>query len=257
MKLAPHACATLLCLAAQASFLPSAQAVQVTYDFSGRITTQVSPTTSTVHPYMGSFTYETSAAPYTVFTPGNVPPLQQGFSTIYAGAMVSLRIVLDNGNVVSSQGGNLQVYNIFQSEPGAQLGVGQGLLAGSGAMSGSIDGVPITDLYLSFYGIAADNNWDRLDTYFGGNAEQILTADPTLLPTDINPALTGTVLPTYVLTKFNADVFLGSNYAYSNAINTAENFVLRAVPEPATGSMMLLGLMAAVGSVKRRLPKTA
>jgi hypothetical protein len=55
----------------------------------------------------------------------------------------------------------------------------------------------------------------------------------------------------------HADVFLGNRRAGTALVNTAGNFVLRAVPEPAMASMMLTGLIAAAALARRRLPKTA
>jgi PEP-CTERM motif len=226
-------------LLAALTLTPAAHAVELTYDFTGK--TYVG---GTYHAYQGVFVLETDALSSTVYTPGETAPVQQGFATSYGGAVRELSITLDNGERVVGRPGNLAINNISQAEVGAQLPKGLSAQAWTGGSSGTINGFEVFNLYLAFLPLPSRINWDPLDAYLNGNAETLLRAQPSLLPLDIDPSLTGTAMPADLLALFNAGVFLGTNHGYTNTVNDAGNFSLRPpVPEPGTWALMMAGLV--------------
>lgn len=223
-------------------------AAQVTYDLTGY--TSIGGST---HAYTGSFTYDNSVAGATVYVPGQVAPVQEGFTTIYMGAVRSLSITLDNGETVSAGVGNININNIVQAEIGAQVPQGLSLQAWSSGTTGTINGYTITNMYLAFLPMPVDFSWDALDEYYGANAETLLKADKTLLPQSIDSALTGTALPANLLDVYRNGLFLGTNHGNTNTVNTVTSMTLHvaAVPEPETYVLMLAGL-GLVGFAARR-----
>jgi hypothetical protein len=220
-------------------------AAQVTYDLTGY--TSVGGST---HAYTGSFTYDNSVAGATVYFSGGQ---QEGFRTTYTGAVSDLSITLNNGETVSASAGSIWVNNITQAEIGAQVPQGLSLQAWTAGASGTINGLSVFNIYLAFLPMQVGMNWDGLDSYFGGNAETLLKADPLLLPSEIDPTLTGTALPANVLDVFSNGLFLGTNHGNTNTVNTVTSMSLHvaAVPEPETYVLMLAGL-GLVGFAARR-----
>ncbi len=223
----------------------TAQAADVTYTFQGL--TNIGGTNT----FTGTFVYDNAVAGSTVYYPGT-GPLQQGFSTVYSGAVKSLKINLNNGNQVVSTGGNIVINNIQQAEIGAQVPAGLSLQAWTGSTIGTINGNTMSNMYLAFMPVTPNFSWNALDNHFGGNAEQLLQSNPSSLPSNINTQLTGTSLPSNLLTSFNGGLFLGTNHALSNTVNNIDSFSLvSAVPEPETYAMFLTGL-GIMGAVARR-----
>lgn len=234
-------------------FLPPAHAEQVAYDFAGGSAVGGIPRTFT-----GSFVFDNSAVGSTVYFPGETAPVQQGFSTVYAGSALSLALTLDNGETVSGDVGSITFSNIQQAESGAQLPEGLSLQAYMSNPVGTINGINIQGLYLAFTPVTSNYSWDALDTYFSGNAEQLLQNNPGLLPTDIDPTLTGTALPADIQSvfpftlnesSFSTSQFIGTVHSAPNGVVTTVNYVSSfglAAPVPETGSalMMLAGLGA-------------
>lgn len=106
-------------------------------------------------------------------------------------------------------------------------------------------------MYLAFEPVTPNYSWNSLDSYLGGNAEQLLQNDPSILSSNIDTQLTGTSLPSNLLNTFNAGLFLGTNHALSNTVNTISSFTLAAVPEPETYVLFLTGL-GIIGALARR-----
>ncbi len=232
----------------------AAEPMLVTYGFNGF--TSVGGST---HSYTGTWVYQTGTAGQTVYTNRVNAPVQQGFTTRYNGAQHSLQIVLDNGEQVSAGTGQIQINNIQQAESGAQVPAGLSLQSWQSAATGTINGLAVFNLYLAFLPVAPSFSWDPLDSYFGGNAEALLQANPALLPPGIDPLLTGTALPLFVPDLFSGGVFLGTNHGFTNTVNSAGNFTLLSVvalpvPEPAAASLFWLGLAGLAAATRRRLP---
>jgi hypothetical protein len=226
----------------------AADPMLVTYGFSG-----ITSVGGSTHSYTGTWAYQTGVAPQTVYTNGATGPVQQGFTTRYNGAQQSLQIVLDNGERVSAGVGQIQINNIQQAEAGAQVPPGLSLQSWQSAATGTINGLSVFNMYLAFLPVDPNFNWDALDDYFNGNAEALLQANPALLPPSIDPALTGTAQPLFVPDLFTGGVFLGTNHALTNTVNTAGNFtLLSVVPEPAAASLFLLGLAGVAVAARRR-----
>lgn len=76
--------------------------------------------------------------------------------------------------------------NIQQAENGAQVPAGLSLQAYGSGVSGTINGQPISGMYLAFLPLPPSFSWDALDAYFDGNAEQLLQVNPALLPRNID-----------------------------------------------------------------------
>ena len=224
---------------------PATHAAMVTYDIAG--STSVGGST---HAFTGSFTYDNSATGSTVYFSGGQ---QEGFRTTYTGAVSDLSILLNNGETVSAHTGSIWVNNITQAENGAQVPQGLSLQAWTAGASGTINGLSVFNIYLAFLPMQVGMNWDGLDDYFNGNAETMLKANPMLLPSAIDPALTGTTLPANVLDVFSNGLFLGTNHGLTNTVNTVSSMSLHvvAVPEPETYALMLAGL-GLVGFAARR-----
>ena len=226
-------------------YTPVAHAAMVTYDIAG--STSVGGSS---HAFTGSFTYNNNATGTTVYFAGGQ---QEGFKTTYAGAVSDLSITLNNGETVSASAGSIDVSNITQAEIGAQVPQGLSLQAWTSGASGTINGLYVHNIYLAFLPMQVGMNWDGLDAYFNGNAENLLKANPSLLPTAIDTALTGTALPANVLDVFSNGLFLGTNNGLTNTVNTVTSMSLHvaAVPEPETYALMLVGL-GLVGFAARR-----
>lgn len=229
---------------------PLAQATELTYDFTGR--TWVG---GIGHAYTGVFTFNDDVPASTVYQPGQTAPLQQGFQSSYVGAVSFLGITLDNGETVSAHAGTLQLNNIQQAENGAQVPAGLSLQAWTSGAQGTINGLSVFNLYLAFLPVTPVFNWDALDAHFGGNAEQLLSDNPSLLPSDIDPVLTGTNLPPLLTDSFVNGLFLGTNHGLTNTVNQVDSFRLREaapVPEPGGLALMLSGGLAVVALMRRR-----
>lgn len=230
-------------LAALALCAAAADAAIITYDFTGY--THVG---GGYHRFTGVFQYENSTPGTTVYTPGNGAPVQQGFTSKYSGATRTLSIVLDNGEHVTAGPGIMQVNNIQQAEPGSQVPKDLSLQCWTSGSAGTINGNFIHNMYLAFLPVDPNFTWDALDTYFGGNAEAILQANPAALPANIDPALTGSALPAEILRTFTGGLFLGTNHGMTNTVNAIDSFVLRSVPAPSAAVV----LMALPGIALRR-----
>ncbi len=210
----------LMAIAAAAA--ATSQAAVVFYDFTG--ITNVGGQTRT---FTGVFEYDAGVASSTVYFPGQSAPVQQGFQSTFVGAIRGLSISLDNGESVHGGIGYIHNNNIQQAEPGAQVPPGQSLQAYSSGVSGTINGLQITGLYLAFLPVTPNFSWDALDEYFNGNAEALLQANPSLLPGSIDPALTGTALPADLLTVFTGGLFLGTFHGNTTTVNSIMSFTLR------------------------------
>lgn len=213
----------------------TSQAAIVSYDFAGY--TNVGGITRS---FTGIFEYDNAAPSHTVYFPGT-GPLQQGFRSSYAGGLRSLSITLNNGESVHGGVGSIDNNNIHEAPPGSQVPAGKSLQAWSSGVSGTINGLQITNIYLAFLPVPANFNWGPLDDYFHGPAETMLQLNPAILPTSIDPALTGTRNPANLLEVFNGGLFLGTNHALTNTVNTITSFSLH-VPAPSTALAMVLSL---------------
>jgi hypothetical protein len=214
----------------------------VTYDFTG-----ITNVGGITHTFTGVFEYENAATAHTVYFPGESAPVQQGFQSTFAAAARSLTITLNNGQSVHGGIGAIVNNNIQQAETGAQVPAGQSLQAYSSGVAGTISGLDIRFMYLAFLPVEPNFNWDALDAYFNGNAEGMLQDNPSLLPSTIDPTLTGTAMPADLLTIFNGGVFLGTVHASTTTVNSITSFTLR-VPSPSSG----LALVIPMALVARR-----
>ncbi|MCL4222225.1 MAG: hypothetical protein KJZ65_12745 [Phycisphaerales bacterium] len=221
----------------------AAGASVVTYDFTGQTRVGGIP-----HNFTGVFVYNNGVPGSTVYHPGGGYPVQRGFESRYQGATQWLSITLDNGESVSGGVGMIQNNNIQQANPGSQVPLGQSLQCYSSGVSGTINGLHVFNMYLAFLPVDPHFSWNALNTYFGGDAEAMLQNDPSILPPDIDPRLTGTALPRNVLDVFNGGVFLGTNHAMTNTVNDIYTFTRR-VPSP---SSLILLAMAPCAFTRRR-----
>ena len=142
----------------------------------------------------------------------------------------------------TTAGGYIDVNNIQQAEPGAQVPVGLTVQAYAGPATGTINGIAINSLYLAFLPQTPDFSWDGLDAYFSGNAESLLQDNPDLLPATINPSLTGTTLSPS-LQRLASGLFLGtihnSPQGVTTTVNSITSFELR-VPAPSPAAVFAL-----------------
>lgn len=225
-----------------------AEAALITYDITGSTSVGGSP-----HSFTGVFVYDNAVPGSTVYRPGQTAPVQQGFTTTYTGAVQSLSITLDNGESVSGGTGAIYISNIQQAENGAQVPEGLSLQAFPSGVAGTINGLQIINIYLAFLSVPPNFTWDGLDLYFSGNSENMLEGNPGLLPTTIDPFLTGTNLPGNLLDVFTGGVFLGTNHAQTNTVNLVSSMSIHVasgtptmgsnpVPEPATLGLLLGGM---------------
>lgn len=211
-----HAIAFLLAAAAGI-----ANAEVVRYNFTGLVGVGTSS-----HQFTGVFSYENTTVGTTVYANGSGPGSLEGFRSQYPGAIIEFWIETDEGNRVTCQQGRIDVNNIQQAEAGAPLPVGLSLQALPLTTTGSIDGVPIQSMYLAFLPVPANFSWDGLDDFFDGTAEDILQNNPSALPPDIDPTLTGSALPAELLAVFNGGLFLGTSYGGMTFVNTIWTFEL-------------------------------
>ncbi|HLO42656.1 MAG TPA: hypothetical protein VK176_16655 [Phycisphaerales bacterium] len=221
-----------------------------TYDFAG--STNVGGKT---RQFTGVASYENSVSPHTVYFNGNTGPLQQGFRSSYFGSVIQLSISLQGGeSVTTAAGGYVDVNNIQQAEPGSQVPDGLTAQIYAGPASGTINGIAISTLYLAFLPIQPSFSWDGLDSYLGGNAESMLQDNPGLLPSNIDPALTGTELDSNIA-LLAPSVFLGtihhSSQGTTTTVNSITSFELR-VPSP-SAALPLATLSAVCLRRRRRL----
>ncbi len=196
-----------------------ARAEVVRYAFTGTVGVG-----TTSHPFHGIFSYENGAVGSTVYASGEGPGSLQGFRSVYPDVVREFWIELDNGDRVTCQQGRIEVNNIEQAEAGAPLPEGLTLQAYPDSTAGTIDGVVIRHMYLAFLPVVSNFSWDALDAYFNGNAEDILQNDPSALPADIDPVLTGSALPGELLTVFDGGLFLGTVYGTTTIVNTIWTF---------------------------------
>jgi hypothetical protein len=207
----------------------------ITYNFAG-----VTNVGGVPRQFTGVFEYEDSVVAHTVYFPGDPAPVQQGFRSSYFNSIRRLSIVLDNGeSVTSSPTGSIDVNNIQQAEPGAQVPFGLSVQAWAGPSTGTINGLEVRSLYLAFLPIEPDFRWDRLDDYFGGNAEAILQDDPGRLPIGIDPVLTGTTLNPSI-EALSSGLFLGTVHGSTTTVNMITSFQ-RVVGHPCPADFNLDG----------------
>lgn len=219
----------------------------VAYDFEG--STNVGGVT---RQFTGMFEYESSSPSYTVYYNGSNGPLQQGFRSSYFGSVLRLSITLQNGESVSTNpGGSIDVNNIQQAEPGSQVPVGLSVQAWAGAASGTINTIAIDSLYLAFLPQNPNFNWDGLDTYFGGNAENLLQANPGLLPTTIDPSLTGTLLSPSI-EYLASSLFLGTVHHSSQGVTTTVNTISSFRPHIPSPSTLTAFAVIGTALIRRR-----
>lgn len=245
------AAAQLSVLAAAVLWVPLAQATEHTYSFTGLATVGARDNGPPVHRYTGTFIIDDDMAATTVYRNSTV---MQGFTTVYQGAVRYLGITLDNGEQVQAWGGNLNVNNIQQAEPGTPVPPDFTVQAWTGGSSGTINGFSVFNMYLSFLPVPPNFTWDGLDAYFAGNSEKLLESGDVALPASIDPALTGTALPENLATTFTNGLFLGTNHDLTNTVNPIYTFVetTAPVPEPATLALMLAGGWVVVGAARRK-----
>jgi hypothetical protein len=243
-----HAAALLCPLA----LLQPAGASEHRYTFTGLATVGAVDGGPSVHPYSGVFIFNDDFPSTTEYMNNSVV---QGFKTTYLGAVTYLGITLDNNERVEAYGGNLQVNNVQQAEVGSPWPEGLSLQAWMSGTGGTINGLSISNMYLAFLPVTPNFSWDGLDAEFGGNAEQMLSDNPALLPPGMDPLLTGTALPESLPATFTNGLFLGTNHGLVNTVNPVYTLVESAAPVPETGSGALLavGTLALWGALRRRV----
>jgi len=216
-----------------------AHASEHTYAFTGLATVGARDGGPPAHLFTGLVTYQDDLPGSTEYLDSTA----QGFRTSYSGAVSFLGIVLDNGERVEAHSGWLQVNNIQQAEIGSPVPAGLSMQVWTGGASGSINGLSVFNLYLAFLPVQPNFSWDGLDALFGGNAEQLLGANPGQLPATVDPLLTGTAIPEVLPDTFVNGLFLGTNHELTNTVNPVYTFkeVTAAVPEPATWALLLAG----------------
>lgn len=224
----------------------AAHSAIVTYDFTGN--TYVG---GGLRSFTGVFEYEDAAASHTVYFNGQTIP-QQGFRSTYANSIRRLYITLDDHeSVVCTPGGNIDVNNMQQVEPGSQVPAGLTVQAWAGNSSGTINGQSIWYMYLAFLPVDPNFSWQGLNSFFGGNAESMLHANPALLPPGIDPMLTGTRLNPSI-EAVSSNLFLGTIHTNSQGttttVNSITSFHLR-VPTPGAASVLA---MSGVLAIRRR-----
>ena len=246
--LSPSGCPALALLASALLTNPT-QASEHTYLFTGLATVGAADGGPPVHSFTGRLTYQDDLPGSTTYVNNAVV---QGFRTRYLGAVDYLGITLDNGEQVEALGGWLDINNIQQAETGAPVPTGLTLQVWTSGASGSINGLAITNLYLAFLPVAPAFSWDGLDTTLGGNAEQLLGDTPSLLPANIDPAMTGTAIPEVLPATFINGLFLGTNHGLTNTVNTVYSFSEQTapVPEPPTAMLLALGTLS-LGMARR------
>lgn len=217
-----------------------AQASEHTYAFTGLATVGARDGGPPVHRFTGLVTYQDDLPGSTEYLDSTA----QGFRTSYIGAVSELSITLDNGEQVAASSGWLQVNNIQQAEIGSPVPAGFSMQMWTSGASGTINGLGVFNLYLAFLPVTPNFSWDGLDSALGGNAEQLLGANPGLLPTTVDPLLTGTGIPESLSGTFVNGLFLGTNHGFTNTVNSIDSFteVTAAVPEPATALSLAAGL---------------
>ncbi|MCL4220898.1 MAG: hypothetical protein KJZ65_05980 [Phycisphaerales bacterium] len=211
-----------------ASAAGTTHAEVIRYNFTGLVGVG-----NTSHPFTGVFSYENATTGTTVYSNGSGPGSLEGFRSQYPGAIIEFWIETDEGDRVTSQQGRIEVNNIQQAEAGAPLPVGLTLQAFPLTTTGSIHGVPIQNMYLAFLPVPPNFSWDELDNFFNGNAEDILHNNPSALPPDIDPTLTGSALPAELLAVFNGGLFLGTSYGGMTFVNAIWTFELAPATCPA------------------------
>jgi len=225
----------------------AASAANVIYDLTGY--TNVGGATRS---FTGVFEYEDSVLSDTVYFNGSTIP-QQGFRSSYFNSVRRLTISLSSGeSVTCTPGGYIDVNNMQQVEPGSQVPAGLTVQAWAGNSAGTINNLSIHYMYLAFLPVNPNFSWQGLDSFFNGNAESMLQANPNLLPHNIDPALTGTTLSPSIQ-RLASSLFLGTIHTTAQGttttVNTINSFQLR-VPSP--GTAMCLGLLGGVASIGRK-----
>ncbi len=233
----------LACLASVA-LVSASEAALVTYDFTGL--TNVGGST---HTFTGVFEYEHPTPSSTVYYNGN-GPLQVGFRSSYNTGLRRLSITLDNNETVTAGPGPIHFNNIEEAPPGSQVPAGLSVQGYSSGATGTINGLSVWNLYLAFLPVPTTFDWGPLDAFMGGDAKAMLQANPSLLPSSIDPTLTGTALPADVLTVMTGGVFLGTTHATTTTVNQITSFHLR-VPGP--GGVALLGVAGLCVGRRRRV----
>jgi hypothetical protein len=222
-----------LALAVGLALAGAAHAAPVTYEFTGFLNGFGSQA------YTGTLTFDAATPGVTSYYDGSNAWELQGYGTVYAGAISELSIDV-GGQIVSQVGpGGLNVFNLEEAKYAISAGLSMITfpLYGSSSATGSIDGTPITNLYLSFYDTTG--YIDTSTTLPGG-----WTGDP-----NIDPALTGTSIPALPYGEY----FLGMNFGLTNTVNGITSFTLAApVPEAETYAMFLSGLGVVALLARRR-----